>query len=103
MRAFLVACLAIVIVGTGGYYGLNTIQQPTGVAYSTDGARISPHWTWRSVLHRQTKAPATRTAMNIPDAPESLADECDVRTTWQWIFVDFGNPDGESYTCSSSQ
>ena len=42
MRAFLVACLAIVIVGTGGYYGLNTIQQPTGVAYSTDGARISP-------------------------------------------------------------
>ena len=41
--------------------------------------------------------------MNIPDAPKSLADECDVRTTWQWIFVDFGNPDGKSYTCSSSQ
>jgi hypothetical protein len=103
MRAFLVSCLAIVIIGTGGYYGLNVMQQPSGMAFATDGARISPHWTWRSVLHMQKKAPGTQTAMNIPGAPASMAEECDVRTTWQWIFVDFGSPNGEPETCSSSQ
>lgn len=103
MRAFLVACLAIVIIGTGGYFGLNAMQQPSGEAYATDGARINPHWSWRSVLHMQGKAPASQIAMNIPNAPTSMAQECDVRTTWQWIFVDFGSPEGESDTCSSSQ
>jgi hypothetical protein len=103
MRAFLVSCLAIVIIGTGGYFGLNAMQQSTGVAFATDGARISPHWTWRSVLHMQKKAPANGTAMNIPNAPATMVEECDVRTTWQWIFVDFGSPDGESQTCSASQ
>jgi hypothetical protein len=91
------------LVGTGGYFGLNAMQQPTGVAFATDGARISPHWTWRSVMHMQKKAPGTQSAMNIPNAPASMADECDVRTTWQWIFVDFGSPAGESDICSSSQ
>lgn len=82
MRAFVVACLAVVI-GTGGYLFLNSIQEPTGVAYTTDGARISTNWSWRSVGSRP--------------------DECDARKSWQWIFVDFGSPDGESAVCSVSQ
>jgi hypothetical protein len=49
------------------------------------------------------KAPATQNGMSIPGAPSAMAEECDVRTTWQWIFVDFGDPKGESDTCSSSQ
>ena len=40
MRAFLVACLAVIVIGAGGYFFLNAMQEPTGVAYTTDGARI---------------------------------------------------------------
>jgi hypothetical protein len=83
MRAFLVACLAIVVIGAGGYFLLDSMQQPSGVAYATDGARISTDWSWRSVGSR--------------------SDECDARKSWQWIFVDFGRPKGESPTCSFSQ
>ena len=96
MRAFLVACLAIVVIGAGGYFSLNAMQQPSGIAYTTDGARINPKWTWRSVFRpASARGPATKTAINIPEAPGEMAEECDVRTTWQWIFVDFGTPDGE--------
>ncbi|HKD25949.1 MAG TPA: hypothetical protein VKC66_08510 [Xanthobacteraceae bacterium] len=42
MRAFLAACLAIVVIGVGSYFVLSTLQQPTGVAYTSDGARIGP-------------------------------------------------------------
>jgi hypothetical protein len=103
MRAFLLACVAIVVIGAGGFFFLNAMQQSTGVAYATDGARISPKWTWRAVFRHSNNPPAATTAMNIPTAPSEMADECDVRTTWQWIFVDFGSPEGESDTCSSSQ
>jgi hypothetical protein len=104
MRAFLVACLAIVVFGAGGYFSVNTMQKSTGVAYTTDGARINPKWTWRSVFRRTSASgPVTKTGMNIPEAPSELAEECDVRTASQWIFVDFGTPDGESDVCTSSQ
>lgn len=83
MRAFIVSCLAVVVIGAGGYFFLNTMQQPTGVAYTTDGARISPDWAWRS--------------------NGSTTEECDARKSWQWIFVDLGTPDGESAICKISQ
>lgn len=83
MRAFLAACLALVVVGAGGYFFLNAMQEPTGMAYTTDSARISTNWSWRSTGGR--------------------ADECDARKSWQWFFVDFGKPDGEPATCSVSQ
>jgi hypothetical protein len=101
MRAFLVACLAIVVIGAAGYFSLNAMQKPSGVAYATDGARINPKWTWRRVFHRP-RNPRTETAMNIPE-PGGLAEECDVLTTYQWIFVDFGAPNGEPNACSDSQ
>jgi len=86
MRAYLLACLAIVVVGAGGYFLLNAVQQPSGTAFATDGARISPNWAWR--------APSTAT-------PPTAA--CDPRKSWQWFFVDLGSPEGESATCSISQ
>lgn len=104
MRAFLAACLAIVVIGAGGYFSLNAMQKPTGVAYTTDGTRINPRWTWRSVFRRAgTSGSATKTALNISAAPAEMAEECDVRTASQWIFVDFGAPDGEPAICSDSQ
>ena len=90
MRAFLAACLAIVVIGAGSYFALSTVQQPTGVAYTTDSARISPQWSWRAVF-RQAKGGS------------ELADDCEMRTAWQWVFVDFGSPNGEAATCSVSQ
>jgi hypothetical protein len=104
MRAFLAACLAIVVIAAGSYFALSTLQQPTGAAYTTDGARISPQWSWRGIF-REAKAnsPAVKARMIGPEAPSELADECDMRTAWQWIFVDFGNPQWEAATCSASQ
>ena len=83
MRVFLVSCLAIIVIGAGGYFFLSALQEPTGAAYTTDGTRINANWSWRSV--------------------GSSTDTCDPRKSWQWVFVDFGKPDGESATCSISQ
>jgi hypothetical protein len=90
MRAFLVACLAMLAFAAGGYFFLGTLQQPSGVAFATDGARIDTSWSWRSV-----SGPA--------GAGETAQTGCDMRKTWQWGFVDFGRPKGESAACSISQ
>jgi len=95
VRVFLVACLASVVICIGGYFALNTIQEPTGIAYAREGARISPHWAWRSVLSASgVNESATKTATD---------QECHRRKAWQWIFVDFGRPKGESKICTDSQ
>jgi len=88
MRAYLVACLAIVVVGTGAYFLLNAVQLPSGEAYAVDGARITTSWAWR---YAGTIEPVTR------------AEQCDTRKPWQWFFVDFGRPAGEPAMCSVSQ
>jgi hypothetical protein len=85
MRAFLLACLAVVIIGAGGYYVLNNGQKPSGLAFSTDAARIDPDWSWRAVT---TASPA---------------QNCEPRRVSQWFFVDFHDPSGESGLCSYSQ
>jgi hypothetical protein len=90
MRAFLLACVAIVVLGAAAYFSLSSIQQPSGVAYATVGARINPNWSWRSVVSGSSSGP-------------TIVGECNSRATWQWVFVDFGDPGGESSTCSISQ
>ena len=90
MRAFLLSCVAIVVLGAVAYFSLNSIQQPSGIAYATEGARINANWSWRSVVNGSANG-------------STVADECSLRTTWQWVFVDFGDPKGESNTCSISQ
>jgi hypothetical protein len=89
-------------VGTAGYFFLDAMQEPSGLAFSTDGARINPQWSWREAF-RSTTGPATNTAMTIPEAPSELAEDCTVRTANEWIFVDFGTPKGEGETCKISQ
>jgi hypothetical protein len=103
MRAFIVACLAIVVLGACAYFGVNAMQQPTGLAYTTDGARINPKWTWRSVFPKGKPAAPSATTMSMPGAPSELAEQCDLRTAYQWIFVDFGDPASEPALCSASQ
>jgi hypothetical protein len=104
MRAFLAACVGIIVIGIAGYFFVNTLQKPSGIAYTTDGARISPQWSWRSALGDTHASPATTgTAMKTSEAMNDKADECEPRTSWQWIFVDFGKPEGEPITCKASQ
>jgi len=96
VRSYLVACLASIVVCIGGYLVLNAaFQEPTGIVYATDGARISPHWVWRSVLSPSGANELTRKVMSV--------EECNRRKAWQWIFVDFGRPQGESKLCTDSQ
>jgi hypothetical protein len=85
MRAFFVACVAFVVIGAGGYFALNAVQKPTGIAYTTDAARIDPSWSWRIT----STTPA--------------AKPCEPRQPWQWFFVDFRDPHGEPSVCSVSQ
>jgi hypothetical protein len=85
MRVFLMACLAFIAIGAGGYFSLNAVQKSTGSAYTTDSARIDPSWSWRV------------TSTSPPP------QQCEPRQVWQWFFVDFRDPEGESSICSDSQ
>src|SRR5215813_12216258 len=89
MRAFLAACLAIIILAVGGYFAANAMQRLSGVAYTTEGARINPSWSWRRLFAK--KAPDGRDGMSVPAAHAAMEDECDVGTTWHWILVDFSS------------
>ena len=96
MRTYWVACVASIVICIGGYLVLNAaFQEPTGIVYATDGARISPHWVWRSVLSPSVANELTRQVTSV--------EECNRRKAWQWIFVDFGGPQGESKLCTDSQ
>ena len=85
MRAFLLGCIAILVVGTAGYFVLDALQQPSGAAYTTDGARIDPSWNWRTVSAVPSPLP------------------CQPRKLWQWFFVDMRRPAGEPRLCAESQ
>jgi hypothetical protein len=81
MGAFIAACVAFIVLGAGGYFALNEAQQPSGAAYSTQATRIEPNWSWRAAGEQS----------------------CEPRQSWQWFFVDFRRPRGESPLCSDSQ
>jgi len=85
MRAFLLACLAVLVIGAAGYCALDALQQPSGEAFATDSARIDPSWSWRTGL----AAPS--------------GSQCQPRKIWQWFFVDFRRPADELPVCSDSQ
>ncbi len=95
MRAFLAACLAIVVIAVAGYFATSVAQRLSGVAYTTEGARIKQSWTYRRLSSRA--APGGH-GMAMPTGASNLADDCDVSTTLQWIMIDFGASDAP--TCS---
>ena len=88
MRVFLIACLAIVVVGVGAFLTLNSVQRPAGTAYTTDGARINPKWSWRQVVGRPKAAPQT-VAMALPTAG-ALGEDC-TASAWSFILADFSS------------
>ncbi|HET7680138.1 MAG TPA: hypothetical protein VFK79_08415 [Xanthobacteraceae bacterium] len=98
MRVFLVACLAVVVLGLGAVLALNSVQKPTGTRYTTEGARISPAWSIRQVFSKPKAAPKT-VAMAMP-ASDGVADEnCDVSSAWAMILADFRDSPTAEPTC----
>jgi hypothetical protein len=95
MRVFLIACLAMVILGIGSYFAVSAAQKPSGTAYTTEGARIKQSWSYRRMAKRT--GPATGSANAVQS---DAGDECDTSTTWKWITVDFGDPANEAPSCS---
>jgi hypothetical protein len=100
MRAFLIACLAVVLLAGSGLVTLNMFQRTSAAAYSTDGARINPKWSWRNLLRRS--APAVSESMNVAalqGGPMSEQDECATETALAWLFVDFGDSPNDAPAC----
>jgi cytoskeletal protein CcmA (bactofilin family) len=50
MHAFVAACIAIVAIGVMSHFALSALQQPTGLANTTDNVRIDPSWIERSTI-----------------------------------------------------
>jgi cytoskeletal protein CcmA (bactofilin family) len=45
IHVFLAVCIAIIAIGVMSHFALSALQQPAGLAYSTDNVRIDPSWT----------------------------------------------------------
>src|SRR5262249_9885239 len=84
MRSFLVACIAIMAIGVISHFALSALQQPTGLAYTTDNVRIDPGWIERSTQLRwtplavQASVPETSQTANVVTAPGTIAPKTDV-------------------------
>jgi len=90
-HAFLAACIAIIAIGVMSYFALSALQQPTGLAYTTDNVRIDPGWMerstqlgWTELLPgRESSAvrasiPETsQTADVVQTAPKTVAPKAD--------------------------
>ncbi len=108
MRAFLAACVVALVLAVCAVIALGAVQKPSGVAFSTDGARINPHWAFRQVFRRAWRNPPA--AVGRPQSAEELAaarvqlgpEGCEVADAYSWLFVDFGET-SESDACTVSQ
>jgi len=90
VRAFLAACIAIMVIGVMSHLTLGTLQEPTGLAYTTDNVRIDPGWTDRSTQLGATELllgpestavraaiPETSQTATVATAPEAVAPKTD--------------------------
>ena len=100
MRAFLVACLAVIVIGVGSIVALSSFQRSAAAAYSTDGARINPKWSWRNLVRRSV--PSVSQSMNVASLQGATGeqDECAQATALAWLFVDFGSSPNEAPGCN---
>jgi hypothetical protein len=90
MRVFLIACAAVVVLAVAALLTLNSVQKPTGTRYTTEGARITPGWTFRQVFSRSKPAPQT-VAMAMPTSDNVAEEGCEVPSAWALIVADFAD------------
>ncbi len=90
MRVFLIACLATVVLAVAALYVLGSVQEPTGVAYSTGATRTDPSWSWREPVSYATSAPQNASMSKMSD---TSAKDCRSAGTWTYMRTDFaGTP-----------
>jgi hypothetical protein len=97
MRVFLLSVLTVLVMGAIGLFALGTAQRSAAVAYSTDGARINPKWSFRTMLKkpdnvRAGQAAATNPGVNPANmgAEGAIVDQCELGGALRWLSVDFG-------------
>lgn len=98
MRVFLISCLAVVVLGLGAVLALNSVQKPSGARYTTEGARISPSWSFRHVFSKPKAAPQT-VAMAMPTSDNVREEGCEVPSAWALIVADFTDSPTAEYSC----
>jgi hypothetical protein len=98
MRVFLISCLAVVVLAVGGFLTLAAVQKPSGVRYTTDGARINPMWSFRQVFSKTKQAPKT-VAMAMPSSENVGEEGCEVSNAWLMILADFRSPEDALGAC----
>lgn len=99
MRVFLAAVLATIILAFGALFALNTAQRTAAVAYSTEGARINPTWSWRRVLRKDhakagqkvNVASAVNPGAMRMDHAGDAEDACEQAGALSLLFVDFSD------------
>src|SRR5262249_59902223 len=73
----------IMAIGVMGHFALSALQQPTGLAYTTDNVRIDPGWIERSTqlgwvpLAVRASIPETSQTATDATAPETVAPKAD--------------------------
>jgi hypothetical protein len=104
MRAFLASCAVAIILAIAGVFLLGRVQRSAGTAFSTEGARINPAWSWRQMFGKTVSSPS---GSHAPSGPTETAmahvgpEGCEETNAYRWIFVDFG--ENESEVCAASQ
>ena len=98
MRVFLAAVLSAVILAFIALLALNTTQRTAAAAYTTEGARINPTWSWRRVIRRtvdqasvgQRMSPGSGVNPSGMQVEDNVEGTCAQATALSWLFVDFG-------------
>ena len=102
MRVFLASLLTAVAFGAIALFTLGATQRTSTIAYTTEGARIEPSFSWRALLRRSDQArvgQVTNSGAGLnPSAIRGQLDEsgatgdgCDQTSALSMIFIDFGD------------
>jgi hypothetical protein len=104
MRAFLASCAVAIVLAIAGVFLLGTAQRSAGTAFSTEGVRIDPTWSWRQMFRpTASSAPGSRAPSGQTEGAMAHVgpESCEETNAYWWIFVDFG--ENESDACAASQ
>ena len=107
MRAFLVSMAAMIVIAIVSVFALGTLQKQSGVAYSTQGTRVSS-----SYLRRMAQASMEKVGLKTKVTSSGGLDvsgmtghedeeTCQEISAWQAIFIDFSNQSEDEVACGS--
>lgn len=85
MRAFIIACVAALVIAIAAVASLGLVQRSSAAAFTTDATRINPSWTLRPPAAQAPTRGASPGA-----AASGMHEECSAMTMWQMIRGDLG-------------